>query len=309
MGRAYGAADAAVNLLAPGAGKGQAGRVAGGTGGIRVMTQNLLSPQHADWPRRRDVLRAGIAALRPDVLAVQEAAWADPADAADLLGPGWSVVLHPGSSPDGVGAALASRRPLAVVRSVDLHVTPRVELPWSAALLVEVAAPEPIGRVVLVHHKPTWQYGSARERELQAVACALAVEEELARAPGRWRHVVLLGDLDDAPDSAAVRFLTGRQSLDGVGVAYRDAWEAAHPDRPGHTFTPADPLVRAGEMPSEAGRRIDYVMVRCGPHGPTLDVARCTRAFDAPVDGVWASDHFGVVADLRLPRHPPGTWA
>jgi len=23
---------------------------------------------------------------------------------------------------------------------------------------------------------------------------------------------------------------------------------------------------------------------------------------------VWASDHYGVVADLAVPRHPPGTW-
>jgi endonuclease/exonuclease/phosphatase family metal-dependent hydrolase len=46
------------------------------------------------------------------------------------------------------------------------------------------------------------------------------------------------------------------------------------------------------------GRRIDYVFVRCGDRGPTLDVSACERIFDDPVDGVWASDHFGVVADL-----------
>jgi hypothetical protein len=26
----------------------------------------------------------------------------------------------------------------------------------------------------------------------------------------------------------------------------------------------------------------------------------------APVDGVWASDHYGVLADLALPEQPPG---
>jgi hypothetical protein len=26
------------------------------------------------------------------------------------------------------------------------------------------------------------------------------------------------------------------------------------------------------------------------------------------VDGVWASDHFGVLAELRRPEHPPGSW-
>jgi hypothetical protein len=30
-------------------------------------------------------------------------------------------------------------------------------------------------------------------------------------------------------------------------------------------------------------------------------VVACERIFDQPVDGVWASDHFGVVADLEVP--------
>jgi len=52
----------------------------------------------------------------------------------------------------------------------------------------------------------------------------------------------------------------------------------------------------------ELGRRIDYVMVHCADHGPTLDVRACERNFGEPVDGVWASDHFGVVADLSAQR-------
>jgi hypothetical protein len=43
--------------------------------------------------------------------------------------------------------------------------------------------------------------------------------------------------------------------------------------------------------------------VRCVPHGgPTLDIRAWELAFDEPVDGVWASDHFGVVADLEAKR-------
>jgi endonuclease/exonuclease/phosphatase family metal-dependent hydrolase len=49
-------------------------------------------------------------------------------------------------------------------------------------------------------------------------------------------------------------------------------------------------------------RRIDYIMIRCARHGgPTLAVSDCRLAFDQPVNGWWASDHFGVVADLALP--------
>ena len=113
--------------------------------------------------------------------------------------------------------------------------------------------------------------------------------------------MVLAGDFNAAPDSASVRFWRGSQSLGETSVCYRDAWESVHSEDPGHTFTPRNPLVAGGEWVLEVGRRIDYVMVRCSDHGPTLDVSSCERIFEKPVDGVWASDHFGVVADLAIP--------
>ncbi|MFC4628297.1 hypothetical protein ACFO6V_08625 [Promicromonospora alba] len=48
-------------------------------------------------------------------------------------------------------------------------------------------------------------------------------------------------------------------------------------------------------------RKIDHVLVRSGLRGPTLGVADCRRVLDRPVDGVWASDHYGVVVDLVAP--------
>jgi endonuclease/exonuclease/phosphatase family metal-dependent hydrolase len=273
---------------------------------VRVMTMNLLSPDHADWPRRREVLRQGLADLAPDVVALQETVWGNGWDqATELLGPDYHIARHASRSADGVGAVLASRWPFGDIREIDLHVTDRVTFPWAAALVAEVVLPEAYGTTVFVHHKPDWVVGHARERELAAAATARFVEDLVG---DRADHVVVLGDFDDTPDSASLRFWTGRQSLDGVSVAYRDAWEAVHPDAPGHTFTPDNPLVTAGEMSLELGRRIDYVLLRCGVHGPTLSVVNCFRAFDRPIDGVWASDHFGVVADLALPAHPRGAW-
>jgi endonuclease/exonuclease/phosphatase family metal-dependent hydrolase len=274
---------------------------------LRVLTMNVLSPQHADWERRRAVLRDGLARLAPDVVALQEVVTGDGGEGVtDLLPNAVHVARHSRWSADGVGAALVSRWPFGPVRELDLRITDRAAtLPWAAAVVAEVQAPPPLGPFLVVHHKPSWQLPYAYERERQAARTAGFVEEVLA---GRDLHVVLAGDFDDVPDSAAIRFWTGRQSLDGVSVAYRDVWAAVHGDRPGLTFTPGNPLVAAGEMSLELGRRIDYVMVRAGPHGPTLDVADCFLAFDRPVDGVWASDHFGVVADLRVPAHPPGAW-
>ena len=74
-------------------------------------------------------------------------------------------------------------------------------------------------------------------------------------------------------------------------------WDA--PGEPGDTFTPDNPLVADPDWPF---RRIDYILVRCGDHGgPTLGIRSCKRVFDEPIDGVWASDHFGVTADVGPP--------
>jgi endonuclease/exonuclease/phosphatase family metal-dependent hydrolase len=274
---------------------------------MRVLTYNLLSYDQADGARRTEVVQAELARLRPDVVALQEVTRTDDHDQArDLLGPGYAIVDHPGRSEDGIGACLASRWPVEAVHVLDLHVVPDADgLPWAAAVAAELDGPP--GRVLVVHHKPNWQLDREHVREAQAVRTAAFVRELTVDRPDL--PVVLLGDFDAGPAAASIRFLTGRQSLAGMGVRYEDAWEVAHPGEPGHTFSPRDPLVTAGEMALERGRRIDHVMVRSGPHGALLDVADCRLVLDEPVGGVWASDHFGVLADLVRPQHPPGAWS
>ena len=39
---------------------------------LRVVTFNLLSPEHADWPSRRIVIEAELRRLWPDLVALQE---------------------------------------------------------------------------------------------------------------------------------------------------------------------------------------------------------------------------------------------
>jgi endonuclease/exonuclease/phosphatase family metal-dependent hydrolase len=96
-----------------------------------------------------------------------------------------------------------------------------------------------------------------------------------------------------------MRFWTGRQSLGGTSVHYQDAWESAHGDQPGDTFTLENPLIVAeSDWSLIPPRRIDYVLVRCVDRGPTLRIVGCDRLFDHDVEGVWASDHFGVTAEL-----------
>lgn len=133
---------------------------------------------------------------------------------------------------------------------------------------------------------------------------------------GHWRtigdrdvHVLVLGDFDATPDSASLSFWRGRRPAGGISVCYQDTWEYLHPDDPGRTFDRENPLVRDGEVATAVSRRIDYILVRAELHGPTLEATACRRILDRPVDGVWASDHYGVMADFTLPALPPGTAA
>jgi len=228
--------------------------------------------------------------------------------AAELLGAAYTIVDLPGRTPEGVGECFASRLPVGDVSALDRPLgAGEPEGSRAAAVAVEVFCPPPVGTLLAVHHKAAYELHLEHVRERQALATTSFVEELLAQRPDV--PVVLMGDLNAGPDAASMRFLTGRQSLAGTSVRYEDAWEAVHGDAPGHTFTPRNPLVRAGEMPLERGRRIDHVMTRSTAHGPPLDVADCRLVFDRPVDGIWASDHFGVLADLRRAGHPPGEWA
>lgn len=274
-------------------------------GDVRVLTLNLWQ-RYGAWADRRSVLIEGIRVLDPDLLAFHESIRTSEYDqAADLLGPGFNLVHSKGRDPNGMGISIASRWPLGEVKEVDLKVTPRTADFPCTTLVAEVIAPVPIGTLLFVNHFPSWQLNFEHERELQAVAAARFVEELIGQ---NNQQVVMVGDLDADPNAASIRFWSGRQSLANFSVCYRDAWESTHPEDPGHTFTPRNPLVTDGVVKGMRPfrdwpfRRIDYVFVRFGTHGGrALDIAACTRVFDEPIHGIWASDHFGLVADLANP--------
>lgn len=161
-----------------------------------------------------------------------------------------------------------------------------------------------MGRTLVAHHRPNWPLGHEYERERQAVVAAREVERHAIDVD----HALVPGDFDATPDAGSMQFRRGRRSLEGVSVCYQDAWETAHPEEAGLTFSSENPLARAGEVATALSRRIDYVLVRSDRHGPTLEVRDCRRVLDRPWNGFWASDHYGVVADLGLPSHPPGAW-
>jgi endonuclease/exonuclease/phosphatase family metal-dependent hydrolase len=91
--------------------------------------------------------------------------------------------------------------------------------------------------------------------------------------------IVLMGDLNAEPRSPEIRFL-----VDEGG--FNDLWVAGRDGESGFTYASFDPV-----------RRIDYIMAR----NLSIEPLTVYLAGDAPVEGVFASDHMAIVADLPDP--------
>lgn len=138
----------------------------------------------------------------------------------------------------------------------------------------------------------------ARERQV------VALSDLDARHRGTL-PTIMAGDFNATPDAASIRYLTGQQSLAGRSVHYHDAWEVAGTG-PGHTWTLDNPAGKAEidqiiRQP-EHRRRLDYVFVGSWDAHPDAHcrIQQAALAFDAPIDGTWVSDHYGVSVNLDI---------
>ena len=92
----------------------------------------------------------------------------------------------------------------------------------------------------------------------------------------------LAGDMNAEPDTPAMSFLRGDAEHDGETGTLHDLWLDGGDDDDGFT------------SPAEApARRIDFVYADRETTAPS-----CTRFVTDAIDGLWASDHLGVVCDV-----------
>ncbi|MGH2443928.1 MAG: endonuclease/exonuclease/phosphatase family protein [Chloroflexota bacterium] len=95
---------------------------------------------------------------------------------------------------------------------------------------------------------------------------------------------LVMGDLNGELHEAAIRFLTGRQSIEGETGDFFDCWEHANPDAPGYTYASWEPV-----------SRIDYVLAR------SISVPiRARLVGNVATNGVFPSDHIGIVTEFAL---------
>ena len=272
---------------------------------LRVVTLNVWNL--TGDPRRTSLINRELRRLAPDLVSFQEVIasgernqLAELLDGLDLQGIHQADVVTaapPGAERYG-GNALATRWPHRIVEGLDLRMADAMDVPWDAlAALVSLPGE---GDLLFVAATSAWRLDAESARERQVVALT-----DLDARHRRDLPTIIAGDFNATPDAASIRYLTGRQSLGGRSVCYHDVWAVAG-DGPGHTWTIDNPNARSEidkiiRQP-EHRRRIDYVFVGSWHAHPRAHayVRAATLAFDRPIDGVWPSDHFGVVADLEI---------
>lgn len=121
----------------------------------------------------------------------------------------------------------------------------------------------------------------SRERSTQLLA-------ERIQARGTDEPVVVTGDFNVGEDNPALRALV---STDGTAPSpFVDTFRVLHP---GATEVGTFSGFKAGQT---RGPKIDYVLVQPGAEVLSADIVRTRR------NGRYPSDHFPVVAKVRLPR-------
>jgi endonuclease/exonuclease/phosphatase family metal-dependent hydrolase len=274
---------------------------------LRVLSLNVWNEQGD--PRRPELINRELRRLTPDLVALQEVVHCetrsqlhDLLDGTGLHSTHQAQVLasqSPWADRYG-GSVVASRWPHRIVEVLDQRLVDATDTPW-CTLAAIVSLPIE-GDVLFIASTGAWRANAEAARERQVMA--------LTDLDARHRQAlptIMAGDFNASPDAASIRYLTGLQSLGGRSVHYHDAWSVAGQGL-GHTWTIDNPngkfeidkIVRQPDV----RKRIDYVFIGSWDAHPKAyaHVRTAALAFDQPIDGVWASDHFGVVADLDIGR-------
>lgn len=281
--------------------------------------------QANDFATRARAVAAEIAAAKPDVVGLQEAALYRSDEPADgPLSPAETIVqdylrilvraLRARGQHYRVAATFRggdAEIPLGVPPAMDGRITDRVatlvrerrgiRVRKAVAGTYDAGFSAPMAGVTLrlprgwvattlaVHGVKVVVVNTHLESADAAVRLAQA-QELLARVAARTVPVILLGDLNSGPGAETAAY----DALRAGGL--HDAWTGARGTAPGLTCCFAEDLHSTAKP---LASRIDLVLYKNGVRprrARVLGVAEADRA-----DGLWPSDHAGVVARLRLP--------
>lgn len=266
---------------------------------FRVLTLNIWNLNQ--WAARRDEVVAWIDRLAPDVVCLQEvidddtgrnqARWIASAAAGewDVAYDGAAVPWRPGGR---FGNAVLSREAITATATCWLPYVERSDDVQRLALHARC------GNVDVYSTHLSWRFedGVVREAQVRALAGFVASTASTASADSPLPPVIG-GDFNAEPDSTEIRFLSGLTSMEGESVYFQDAWRVAGGGGagPGWTWDNRNPFAASALEPD---RRIDYIFVGWRRDSGAGRVESCRVVCDRALGGTYATDHYGLVADL-----------
>ena len=274
------------------------------------MTWNVQG-RIGDWTARHAALRSQIEQTAPDVLTLQES-WVEPDGATQAACLSDELGMHTVTAADLAGFdrypeatywvvnAVLSRWPLTIERLCPLP-DENGEPTWRHVLVTRVHRPaEDGGPFIAAGTHLEHGLENSERRSVQLAALITHLADTLGDATQRRDALpaILAGDLNCTPESDEYRRATGLAPGAVPGFTLVDAWTAAGNTDPGHTWSARNPLVPRRAI--HPHRRLDYVMVSTPRRPGAGHINRCRLAGTEAVDGVWASDHFAVVAEVEM---------
>jgi len=259
----------------------------------RIMTLNLWQ-RCGPWTDRVREIGAWLSLLRPDVVCFQEVVEGSSGDAttaheiAHTVSPLSYHVIVDGFVPGGgfFGNAVLSREEPEWVETTSLPEGPGEREGSRFALRVETASVE----VVCTHLSwCSFEHGAIRERQV------VALDDALKAHSASDKPLVVCGDFNAEPESTEVRFMSGLCGINAKHTYYQDAWRVGGGVGNGFTWSNCNPLAAGAHAPD---RRLDYIFVRWDNRAFRSVIMSVGTCCDRPLSGSYASDHYGVVADV-----------
>lgn len=269
---------------------------------ISVLTWNLWW-RFGPWKQRQPAIVATLRAVDADILCLQEVWFAEGTSSAEVIADalGFHVVGAHRLVIDGVGFgnAVVSRWPITESAVLDL---PGFDGHDEQRVVVRATVEGPDGPLQVFSTHLDWRYDRSATRQAQVrVLC-----EFVAGSRPRSSPPIVGGDFNAEPGSDEIRMLTGEAAVPVPGLVFfdthRTAGVAGAGVGGGHTWSNRNPYAAQEYEPD---RRIDYVFVGWRRDDGTGSAVSSRVVCDEPIDGVWPSDHFGVLAELRRPPAEP----
>ena len=262
---------------------------------LKIMTFNIWN-YNRPWKKRRKLIAKLVTSEMPDIIGFQEIrndvllneegrnqieqlAEDIGSDYAFVYQPAMVYSVYPRKEE---GLAVMSRYPILESNCTFLSRDPTDVKDYEQRIVLQAKIELPIGHLNFFNTHLSRSHAARLRTILEIYRYVSSFESELPK--------VLVGDFNATPDSEPIKFLVGKLEMKGLKGNFQDAWAVANPNLPGFTSR--------SDLPN---KRIDYIFIT--PRGSKyLGKVLSVSTIGESIEGIFPSDHLGVVATVRFDR-------